>query len=615
MIADRRLHWAVGGSVGLALLLLVILAAFPWGSFKSTLENRLSARFGRPVTIGRVERLDSITFHPLIAIEDLRVPQPGWAGTGNLARISVARMRFSAWSLLTGHFSPEAIEVRGARLTLIRDAQGRENWRQFRSDRGGNGGAAALQGLKITDALIIYRDAKQDRSFAVHAIADPANGVRLTGSGLVWGQPVQIRAHGPAIEQAGGKPWPFRATIKGPALGIDARGTMDAPLDTGRMTFDATAHALDLKLIDAVIEAGLFGTQPLSLSLHARRDGPGWTLTSIKGMVGRSDIAGQVTVKKRDGRTKLDGKIVSDTLDFDDLASNAGLARAMALRRETGPKLVPNLRINIRKIRKTDGTISFAATHLVGRNPSSLTAIKGTARIDHQLLTIAPLTITLRRGTISGSMRVDQRGGRPLPLVSIDLALRDSSVDALAGGAGAVEGRVDARARLTGTGSTIREVVGRSDGTIGLVARDGSLPAKVAALIGFDVGREFFTGKDDRAGLRCVVLRLVVRSGTGRVDPLVIDTTRSQSTGAGAISFPDETVAIHLTGAPKGGSLLRLPGSAELTGTIRDPHVAVPREVKSIGNVFKAIGRAITGDQGPTATDADCAALAARALG
>jgi AsmA family protein len=40
----------------------------------------------------------------------------------------------------------------------------------------------------------------------------------------------------------------------------------------------------------------------------------------------------------------------------------------------------------------------------------------------------------------------------------------------------------------------------------------------------------------------------------------------------------------------------------------------VPKEVKSVGNVFKAIGRAITGKQGPTATDADCAGLAAQVL-
>jgi hypothetical protein len=202
-----------------------------------------------------------------------------------------------------------------------------------------------------------------------------------------------------------------------------------------------------------------------------------------------------------------------------------------------------------------------------------------------------------------------------VPLVTIDLKLSGSSVGALAGGAGAVDGRVDARARLAGRGSTIREAVGNANGGIGLVARDGGLPAKVAAMIGFDASRALTTDDDARAGLRCIVLRLALQGGAGRVDPLVLDTTLSQSNGQGSVTFPAETLAITLTGAPKQKSVLRLPGSVTIAGTIREPDVTIPPKVKSVGNVLKAIGRSIAGTQGPKATDADCGALSARALG
>jgi hypothetical protein len=277
---------------------------------------------------------------------------------------------------------------------------------------------------------------------------------------------------------------------------------------------------------------------------------------------------------------------------------------------------VPDTRINIRKIDRTDGTLRFEIRHLLaGRRRSSFTSMRGVLTMDHQLMTLSPLVMDMTRGRVDGSVRVDQRGGRMEPLVTIDLALRDSNVEALAGGGGTVDGRVDARARLTGTGSSFREAVGRSDGSIGLVAREGSLPAKLAALIGFDVGRRLLEGSDDRAALRCIVLRLDMHGGIGRVDPLIIDTSESQSRGEGSIRFPDESVAIRLTGAPKQHSLLRLPGSITMSGTIRSPDVAIAPGTKSLGNIFTAIGRAITGDQGPEATDADCDALAARALG
>ncbi|WP_229726715.1 AsmA family protein [Sphingomonas alpina] len=616
LIADRRLHWTVAGIVGLILLAMIGLAAFPWGSLKSTVESRMTRSFGRPVTIGRIDRLDGFSLAPTVAIRDVRIPQADWAGSGDLATIKTATVRFPVFPLLFGKFRPETIDVSGLRLNLVRAKDGRENWRQPGSDDTG----LRLTGLRVADSMVRYRDAKVGRSFTIKVTADSTKGIALSGKGEILGAPVTLSAKGAAIENAGGnaasRPWPFEATIDGPRLGMTIIGRMDSPLDVTAMTIDLTARADDLKMIDAVIEAGLFGTQDVRLKAHARHDGPDWTITKLSGTIGQSDIAGGVTVRKRGGRTLLDGDVSSNRFDFDDFASDAGLAKAAALEREIGPRLVPNTRINIVKIDDTDGSIRFNVRQVFGgKRPSSVTSLRGTLKLDHQLLDIAPLSIGLKQGAITGSMRVDQRGGVKVPLVTIDLKLTGSNVDALAGGAGAVDGRVDARAKLSGLGSTIREAVGNANGSIGLVARDGGLPARVAAMIGFDASRALTTDKDTRAGLRCIVLRLAMLRGAGRVDPLVLDTTLSQSNGQGSVTFPTEALAITLTGAPKQKSVLRLPGSVIIAGTIREPDVTIPPKVKSVGNVLKAIGRSIAGTQGPKATDADCGALSARALG
>ena len=156
--------------------------------------------------------------------------------------------------------------------------------------------------------------------------------------------------------------------------------------------------------------------------------------------------------------------------------------------------------------------------------------------------------------------------------------------------------------------------MGNSDGALGVVARDGRLPAKIASMIGLDAGRSFFTGGEEEAGLRCVALRLDVRHGVGRADPFVIDTTRSRSNGTGTITFPSEAMAFDLTGYPKDRIELRLPGSVHVGGTIKQPDVAIPPQVKSVGNIFKAIGRAIRGDQGPLAPNEDSDAMDRRVL-
>ena len=615
VLADRRFHLIAGAVVALLAIGLIVLAMMPWGAFKPTIEKGLSDRFGRPVTIGAVDRIDSFSFTPTVEIHNLRIPQAEWAGTGDLARIERLRVRFSAFELLLGRFSPGTIDVDGAHLVLVRDADRRNNWAKPGDEKGGGGSPLTLKGLRIANSIIVYRDAFQQRSFAVKISADQASGVTIKGTGVVRGEAVTIAAHGPAIEQAGGKPWPFTAAIDGAALTMAIKGVADAPLDLHHMTLDMTARADDLKFVDAIIEAGLFGTRPVQLAAHVRRDGTQWKVSTVTGRIGSSDIVGHIDVDKVDGRTKLKGEIVSNALDFDDFASRAGAAAAATKRQQIGPRLVPDTRINIRKITHTDGVIVFTARHLVGHGNSALAAMHGTLSIDHQLMTVSPFTLQLTRGAITGSMRVDQHDGRPAPLVTLDLVMRGSSIAALAGGGGAVDGRVDGRVKLVGTGSTIREVVGASNGTIGVVARDGTLPAKVASELGFDVVRGLFGSGDGPAGLRCVVLRLAVRDGVGTADPFLIDTTASQANGHGTITFPSEAMGLSLVGSPKGNVIIKLPGAIIVSGSIREPHVGATPGVKSVGNIFKAIGRAISGDNGPRARDADCGALAARALG
>lgn len=600
------------GTVAATLLLgLLVLALFPWGALRGIVTREATERFGRPVTIGAVERVDTIGFHPVIAIRHLRISQAAWAGSGDFARVDTAKVRFSAWALLTGDFRIETVEARGLRLALVRDRNGRTNWsRPGRRESGG--GATDLQDLTLTDSIITYRDAKQDRTATVRFAADPDTGLRAEGRGSIRGADVAIRVTGAPVRPG---PWPFTAIIDGPALAMRAVGRMDRALDTNAMTLDLTARASDLKLIDAVVEAGLFRTRPVQLSAHVRHQRPVWTITDLKGTIGRSDLTGRITVDKSTDRTKLDGEITSRQFDFDDLSSAEGRAEAAALERRIGPRLVPNTRIDISKIDSTDGTIRFKVGRIVSaQGPSPITAMAGRLVLDHQLLRIPELRLNLTEGVVRGSAQVDQRGGATRPTLTLDLRLSDASVVSLAGGGGDFTGRVSARAQLTGAGETIRDAIGRSRGFIGLVVRNGTLPDRYAAALGFDAGRMLVAGDDSTAGLRCLVLRLNMRDGTGRVDPLVLDTTRSKLEGTGTVRFPEERIALRLTGAPKGDAILRLDGAALMNGTIRQPDLVIPREVKSIGNIFRSIGRAITGHGGPTANDANCGALANRAL-
>ena len=611
--ATRRTRIAAVIVTALIAAVALFLAAFPWGLLKGVIESRMTERFGRPVTIGAMERVDPFGFDTTIRLRNVRVPGPAWVGSGDLAQVEAMEIGFSALSLVTGTLALRDVTITGARLHLIRAKDGRENWRGS-ARRGGSGGSG-LDRLIVRNSRLTYQDDKQDRHFDLALASDAESGLRLSGSGEVRGTIVRVAVRTPAISDQHDGRWPFDARLAGTGLAMHARGSMAAPLDTDHMALDVTAQASDLKLIDAIIEAGLFRTQPVTLSARVRREPGRWLVDRLDGRIGRSDLSGKLPVDKVDGRTKLDGTFQSRQLDFDDFASDEGLAKSAAKERAIGPRVVPDTRVNLAKIGSTDGRIAFRVGRIVSRHgPSSLTSLAGTLVLDRRVLTVAPLTIGMRQGRITGRAVIDQGDNGPLPLVRLDFRLIDSSIPALGGGGGSVTGRVDGRVLLAGRGSTLREAVGRSTGRIGIAARDGELPKEIAEALGFDAGGALLARQADRATLRCVIVGVALRGGKGPVGPFVVDTSQSRLDGQGTISFPGETLAIRLTGAPKHNAVLRLPGSAAVGGTISEPDIQIPREVKSVRNVFRALGRAITGRQDPVAQDADCAGFATQVL-
>jgi uncharacterized protein involved in outer membrane biogenesis len=594
------------------LIALLVLAFFPWGSAKGLVERELSSGIGRPVSIAAIERVGSVSLSLTVAIRGLSVPQAEWAGGGMLATVREAQVRFPVFSLLIGRFRPESVAISGMTLALVRDRDGRESWSREKKAPGGRGPHPVLRWLTIADSRLSYRDAKRNRSFSATMSADSRSGLVIKGTGLIHGAPVTLTAGGGAISGLEpGTRWPFKAVIEGKAVGLTLDGKMDGPLDIGHLSGKATGHADDLVLLDAIIEAGLPGTQPVRLTADVRRDRPDWTVTNLKGTIGRSDIAGHATIKKRDGRTRIDGAVSAGRFDFDDLSSNAGKREALAKRARFGKRVVPDTAIDLATVSKTDGRLDLNARKLLWPGSTPFRNLTGTLSLDHDRLVIDPLTLGLTRGRMVGRIEIVQHDIGPTLTVAMDVVrarLIDFFPDAQ------IDGSLRGRIRLTGPGRTIRLAIGRSTGAIALVAQDGVIPARTASLLGQDIGRGITTKEDEQAKLRCMVVRLDVREGIASANPVVIDTSRAQTRATGTINLSNETLALMLDGAPKKKSILRLVDTIPISGTIEAPDIRVPDQAKSAGGILKMLGRALSDKQGVEAQDADCPALMAQAL-
>lgn len=606
----KYLIWAGIALVVVLLLAVLAIAAAPVGWLKSRVEASISDATGSPARIGSIERAEMFSFNPTVIVRNVRIAQPAWAGKGDLLTLREARLRVPVIRALRGSFDPSGIELRGLVANLIRDKDGRESWQREKPPASEGSSPLGLESVTVKDALVRYSDAKRDRRATLTVDVDQ-RGLRASGPGTIQGNPVRIIAQGAPITKQGGA-WPFVARIEGAAIAMRLAGRMDSPLDTGHFAGKVTARGNSLRLIDAVIEAGLPATQPVSLTADVRRTSPDWIVTNLKGTIGNSDIAGNVTVEKRDGRSKITGNMVSDGLDFDDLSDDAGLARGRAKRARLGPRIIPDTDIDIANMKNTDGRIAFDIRRLRWRNPAPFRSLKGVLALDRLVLTVDPVTVRLARGTLSGRAVVNARD-RKVPLFTLDLTLADSTIATFSGD-GDMSGWLKGRVRLTGAGRTVREAIGNAGGTVGLVAGNGQLPARMASFIGLDIGRGVTTDKEESAALRCLVFHMDMRRGTGRLSPLIVDTSRSQADVSGTIDMKTEKLAWMLNGAPKKRSLLRFDKPLPIGGTIREPEAFPPKGTKTVGSVLGMLGKAITGKQAPLATDANCTALSARAL-
>ena len=604
-------RWAIwiGAGLVVALLLAVLaIAAAPVGWLKSRIETAITDATGAPARVGSVERAEAFSFTPTIIVRDVHIAQPDWAGDGDLLRLNEARFRVPVLRAIRGQVEPDGIRITGLRAHLIRDEAGRRNWERDRKDDAGSGSPTRLNDLTIEDAVVRYDDAQRNRSANVR-IAFDAKGLRIAGQGTVRGSAVRIAAMGAPITEGS---WPFRAEVTGDALSMKLDGRMAQALDTGRFTGKVTASGDSLKTLDAIIEAGLPGTQPVRFTADIERANPDWIITNLNGTIGRSNIAGELKVEKANGRTRLTGKLDSSGFDFDDLADDAGRARGAAKAARTGPRLVPDTDIDIGNIDTTDGRIEFNLRRLLWRSPAPFRSARGVLTMDDRQLTIEPLSSALTRGSVTGRIFIDARG-REVPMVTIDLKLADSTLSTFAGH-GDISGRLRGRAELTGPGRTLRQAVGNANGMVGLVATNGVLPARMASFVGLDIGRGVTGDSDERARLNCLVFRMDLRGGTGRLNPLVVDTSKSQANVTGTIDMKTDRLNWSLTGAPKQKSLLRYDRPLPIGGTIKNPSAFPPKGSRSAGTVLRLLGKAITGDQKPLATDANCGVLAMRAL-
>ena len=593
-------RWALIGFivVGLAFAILLLAASFPFSVMRTFVEKRASSALGVSVHIGSIRRLSGLSLTPNIEITDVVVGQPAWAGHGNLLKLRYARIQVSVSSLLRGHFSPTSVQLSGLNLSLVRDVQGKTNW-PSPADRG-NVGAPTLSELSIEHSEISVRDDKRHLKLAGTLNADRHVGVYAVMRGRFRDSPASLNFHGGVI--AGIDPaarYPFRLILTSDPLTVTARGSMRGVLDVDRFTAVTHARGENLKYLDDLVEAGLFGTQKFDFSAHLRRGRPNWFITDLSGRVGRSYLKGSASITRHAGRTKVNAQLHASRFDFQDFASDEGLAKSRALLLSIGPRIIPATRINLSRIGPTDGTLVFVADKLLANGPSPFETLSAKIALEHRVIKITDIVARMGSGRMTGNVVIDHASGAPK--LRLDLRVAGETLESLVGSPNDISGPVRARIALVGSGDTIREAMGSSAGHAAIVTSNGHLRKLIATALGQDLGKavgQYIKGGKDQAAMPCFVANFSGSTGVLHAAPLVFLTAVSGGQGSGQINLADETISLAVRGAAINPSALRITDPVRISGTLSKPVISVAGSAaakKPAKTILSVLGKAVGG--------------------
>ena len=650
--STRTLKWA-GITVGSLVVAIVLALTFmDWNLLKAPLERIATARSGHSVSIAGNLGVRIWTLRPRIIVEGLTVGNPPGESGRPMATLDRLEVEIELLPLLRGQVILPRLALTHPDVYLHQDLKGRANWsaeNQAPSYRTASQPAHLpvirdfiIEGGRIS-VLDERRKLKIDGSIEAHehgAQTDP-QAFKIEGKGTINDQPFEMQVDGgPLVNLDPKHPYPFGLMIRAGDIEVQADGQVLKPFDLAGLDFNVGLKGKDLAEGYYLTQLALPNTAPFDLRAHIERRGQDIAVTKIDGKVGESDLGGHLDIDLSRKRPDMSGELVSKQLRMADLAASLGSKQGngtldektaqQAVRRQrnrpSAPpapdnNLFPDAHLQVDRVRAMDADVRFRAQSIVaGAVPFKAVLLH--VKLEDGLLTLDPFSLEMPQGRLAGEARIDAR--QDVPKVHIDARMKDielSQLKSKAPGASApLDGELEARMVLDGSGDSLHQVVSDANGTFTAILPGGQVNAAFPELTGINVAEGLgllLSGSNNKSPIRCGLAQFDIKNGVMAAQNITFDTQNVLIKGTGDIRLGPEELNLEVKGEPKKLRLTRLRTPIEVRGHLMKPDIGVnvASTVKQ-GAVAVALGVLVTPlaavlafvDPG-LAKDQNCAAL------
>jgi len=591
-----------GMRMGLAGGGIVVLLAV--GALTTPLWLRPVVQAQASATLGRNVRIGALAVHvfPMrIVATDIVVAGGADAPPlATVAKIATTLDIAPIWHLQLPAI-PE-IAITGMDVQAVQTQAGDNNYTlNVPPDSGGPTLAIGVVRFTDSQAHLLMPQLGADLTLVVHT--DAASDGEIIGelSGVYRGQKAtgHIKTGGVLSLRDGAQAFPIDVLVQSGASRFSLAGTMLDPLHLGGAKLKVGLKGQDLARLYPLTGIPFPPTTPYDLSSALDFDGSTLHFTNIAGRLGNSDLQGNLDLDIRPQRPVMSGSLLSHKVDLEDLAGFIGSQpgrdntpgqtpdqQQAVAKAEASAQLIPNLPMDIPKIRSADFHVIYRGESIIGVSvPFDSLAAK--IDIDDGHIHVTDLRVGVGRGQILGQIDMTpiNEGAEDsfhtvadIRLQNVDVGRMLSKTD-LVRGTGTLGGQI----HLESKGKSLAEILTRGDGHVALFMAGGDVSSLVIDLSGLHLGAAVLSalGIPDRAPVRCLIGDLSLANGVLQTQTVMLDTDKNRTTLDGSIDLRNEIINAQLRTQPKHFTIATLATPFAVTGRIKSPDFAP--EVAELG--------------------------------
>jgi len=630
----KIIGFTVAGILALLALLIVVLVYFDWNRARPWINQRVSEATGRQFAIqGDLivtwRRPDSAIDAdatqrswarwlpwPHVSAADIVLGNPDWApADSKMATIRQLDATLNPWPLLQHAIVLPELTADTPQLALLRNKDAVNNW-TFPSD-GPSSWEFRPQKIVIRKGVIQLDDAIQ--KITAKADVDTLDPDKEKIYGIGWSvkgsfNKADIRGAG----KAGGvlslqdetRPYPLEADVHVGKTRIAVKGTLTKPQELAAidlqlsMSGDSMAHLLPLTGV-LLPETPPYATSGRLIGKLGANSSV-WTYEKFNGKVGSSDIGGTLEYQSRQPRPLLKGEMVSNLLQFDDLApligadSNASKEQRGAEERQPSNKVLPVKEFKTDSWGVLDADVKLTAHKVVKEKNLPVTDIRANLNLTDKVLSLTPLNFGIAGGNLTSTIRLD--GREPKMKSELKMSARRIKIQQLFPNLDAAQtsfGEINGDAALSATGNSVATMLASSNGELKTLINHGAISKLLLEEMGLNIGNVVMSKLfgDKQVKLNCLASDLVVANGVAQARTFTLDTEDALINISGDINLAQEQLHLTINPRSKGLRIISLRSPLYVTGPFKDPNVGVDKGVLAL----KAGGAVLLGVMAPVA--------------